>query len=294
MAAKDDALRRLLEAHQATYKLTERSTLARAESIWRSSPGYRDADIARLVAKLIPVLQGSQLRVAQAEAQLVGKYLTVESGVKVAADKAPKSAITGTIYAWDEYLRQPALAVYQDLSRGVPFSTAVDRGAKVLGGLVQRAMGEARSAQAGYSYAGAGVESYNRVLSATACSFCRRVIGAGTRPYETSGGLRPLHTHCDCGYRPAPGSTVKPPGPADLARERNRAKAADLKRRKTEPAVKKEFQEASLAKAEDFAASTKARWPNIDSLPLAERRVARKQIGIADQRVLYARRALST
>lgn len=293
MAAKDDALRRLLDAHQDKYKTIERATLAKVEAIWRASPAYRDKDIAALIKKLRPILHGSQIRVAESEALLIARYLTADTGVKVAAAAVDAALIDATIYDRDAYLRQPALALYTDLSRGVPFRDAVDRGARVLGGLVQHSLGEARAAQAHASYTGAGVTTYNRVLSGTACDFCRRVIGAGKAEYRTSSGLRPLHTHCDCGYRPAPGTTVSPPGPADLARERNRAKAADLKARKAEPAAQRKYLDESLAKAEDHETAVRAKWGGdaVDDLPLETRKVAKKEIGIAKQRTVYAKRA---
>lgn len=293
MATTEDALRRLLEAHQTQYKTIEKATLAKAEAVWRASPSYRDADIAVLIQKLLPILQGSMIRVAENEALLISRFLTAETETKVKAVKVDKPAIHGRVYAWEEYLRGPALAVYGDLAAGRPFSDAVNRGARTLGGIVQHSLAEARAGQTEASYRSSGVTGYRRVKSGTACEFCSRVIGSGQQVYRVSSGLRPLHKHCDCGYRAVGSDKVQKMNPAEIARADKRAQADKVLAAKRDTETKTAYKKQALQKAEAHADSVRERWAGIESLPKNERAVGRKQIGIAEQRVIYARRALA-
>lgn len=295
MANNEDALRRLREALNDQFDTLDRATAQKVTAIWNASPNYRDADVRRLVAKILPVVQAAQLRIAAAESAYHAAAATMQTGRPVQPAPVVNAVILDTVTDPQARFAQPAGALYTELSKGASFTDALERSVKQLTGITRIALTDARAAQAGASLRSYDVTRYRRVLSGTACDFCRRVIGAGRQEYSTT-SLRPLHDKCNCGYdavhRKVTGAAAADARLHDARREANRRADAVRKARQADPAAQREYREANLERFTDVAAKARSNWGDLDALPLEERRRARREIGIADQRVKEARKTL--
>lgn len=188
----------LVAGYQAATESVRARVLAYASSLWMGSPGFRDADVERLIARIVPVVQAGQVQVAQITDSYVAR-MALLSGVSssVGVDAAAVTGYRGV--AAEVVYRRPAVSVYTALSKGETFATASAYGLQRLTSLISTDVQQSKNRQATKAIAGSGFSGARRVLSgAENCAFC--VIASTQRYRKTE--LMPLHPGCDCGVEP--------------------------------------------------------------------------------------------
>jgi len=184
--------------------------------VWRALPAYRDADIERFVAAVVPVVEGGQFQVA---ALTDGYLAAVEAAVfgspvrpvGVAAEQVSTLALRGT--PAPEVFTRAGIDVWRALADGVDLQAAQERG-------LNRAVMTARTnlqlarthATRTVLEAKGNVVGYRRTLTGSkSCALC---VVASTQRYRKA-QLMPIHPGCDCGVQPIygtrdPGQVIDP------------------------------------------------------------------------------------
>lgn len=194
MSAESDALVRVYEA--STAAIRER-VVSYALAVWGASAAYRDADVQRIVAQVVPAVQAGQLQIAALTDAYIGRLATLEG---VAWSPGVDRSVTGYrgVPSGDVY-RRPAVSIYTALAEGKPFAEALDAGTNRLQSIVSTDLQQARNRQANRSVSSSGFQFYRRVLSGKEdCEKCRI---ASTHRYRKA-DLMPIHPGCDCGVEP--------------------------------------------------------------------------------------------
>ena len=88
-----------------------------ARAVWAGSPAMRDADVERLIARLVPVVQSGQLQVANLSNQYIAQMAKL-SGVQWAAPVDKASILNYRQVPVAEVYRRPAVTTYTALSKG--------------------------------------------------------------------------------------------------------------------------------------------------------------------------------
>lgn len=183
-----------LMAYQLAVTQVRASVLRYAELSWGASRSYRDADIERLVAKLVPRVQAGQIRIADLTAVYLGN---LEGGRKVLVDR--DYVTQGRGVPAEEVYQRPASVVYTELANGKTFDIALAMGANRLKSLVSMDMQMAKVRQSSASLQASNYEAYRRVLTGKeSCGLC---VIASTMSYSVK-DLLPIHPGCDCDVAP--------------------------------------------------------------------------------------------
>lgn len=190
-AAQREAL--VAALHDVRANVRDR-VLAFATALWNGLSDWRDADIDRFVAALLPRLEAGQLTVAKAtDAYIVAMTGGTPAGVtdlsQVRADVSPA----------DEY-RRPAIAMRSKLANGATVTDALAAGLARLQSLASTDLQLAHTHQARASMkASGGVRAFRRVPSGSEnCALC---LIASTQRYWVA-DLMPIHPGCDCQVAP--------------------------------------------------------------------------------------------
>lgn len=193
MAANDA----LIRAYEAQSAFIREKVVAFGLSVWAASHAYRDADVDRIVAQIVPAVQAGQLQLATLTDAYIGR-LAQKSGVAwvPSLDRSVtgyRGVDSGVVY------RRPAVDVYTALADGEGFSRAVEAGRNRLKSIVSTDLQQARNRQANRSVSQSGFRHYRRVLTGSEdCALCAI---ASTQMYS-SDDLMPIHPGCDCGVEP--------------------------------------------------------------------------------------------
>lgn len=175
-------------SYQQAVEQVRNRLLKAANRLWFSMGAYRDSDIDRLVALVVPHVQAGQLQVAnltEAYFQAVGARAGIDVQYVTGGRGVPA----------DDVYRRPATAVYTALSNDKPMALAVEEGANRLGALIATDLQMAKVRQAQRSLQSAGITAFIRVLTGKEnCALC---VIASTQRYRT-GELSPIHPGCDC------------------------------------------------------------------------------------------------
>lgn len=187
---------------------------SRVDRSWRDLGSWRDDDVARFQARVLPVVAAGQRRtVALTDAYLARAARTRPVGL-VADDLIGAAVRNGTdpatVYA------RPFVQLWSALAAGSQFADALNAaGARAAASsamdvsLTMRASAQAFTDQAP---AEAKPWRWVRVPSGESCALC---VVASTQLYRTP-DLLALHDNCDCGVEPVSQDTEK------AARDRNR------------------------------------------------------------------------
>ncbi|MDP5182171.1 hypothetical protein QOZ88_05940 [Blastococcus sp. BMG 814] len=176
---------------------------------WGGLPGFRDADVDRWIAQVLPLLQAAQGQMAS----LTDAYLARLAGQ--AAAGLDLSAVTGeALRGVDpaEVYRRPAVTVRTELSRGKPFEAAAAAGLRRALSIATTDLQLAKTHAARANQRARGVRFFRRVLTgAEDCALC---VIASTQRYRV-GSLSPIHPGCDCGVEDLdvgtdPGQVIDP------------------------------------------------------------------------------------
>lgn len=197
MSAESDALVRAYESASATVR---DRVVAHAAAVWSASGGFRDAEVDRIVARIVPAVQAGQLQMAALTDAYIGR-MSVLAGVRWTAG-VDRSVVSYRGVPDSEVYRRPAVTVYTALADGENYSVAVERGARRLGSIVATDLQQARTRQSSSSIGHSGFAGFRRVLTGNEnCALCAI---ASTQRYH-KGDLMPVHPGCDCGVEPISG-----------------------------------------------------------------------------------------
>lgn len=181
----------------ATFAVRERVE-SFARTVWVGSPAMRDADVERLIARLVPVVQAGQLQVANLSNQYIAQMAKL-AGVRWAAtvDRATILNYRGAPPV--EVYRRPAVTTYTALAAGASYPDALTQGLERLLSIVGTDLQQAKNRQTTASLKGSGFTGFRRVLTGREnCALCAI---ASTQRYHR-GDLMPIHPGCDCGVQP--------------------------------------------------------------------------------------------
>lgn len=197
MSAESDALVRAYESASASVR---DRVAAYALAVWGASAAYRDEDVRRIVARVVPAVQAGQLQLAALTDAYIGRLASLEGVAWSARVDRDVVGYRGVPVA--EVYRRPAVAVYTSLAEGKVFTDAVKAGTARLASIVTTDLQQARNRQANRSLAGSGFQFYRRVLSGKEdCDLCRL---ASQHRYKKA-DLMPIHPGCDCAVQPVRG-----------------------------------------------------------------------------------------
>lgn len=181
-----------LAAKQAQGNL-KTNTATAVGTAWRNLPGYERSDLKRFVEVVTPLVQGGQRRgVANAVA-----HASKQIG-KAPAKIDPEQIVLRTrgSVTPEEVYQRPFLRTWRLLKEGVPYEDAVARGQAYAEAAAANDVALAiRDTYAELTRTEPAIWGYQRVPSASACSYCQ--IASTQRFYR--GDLEPLHTWCRCG-----------------------------------------------------------------------------------------------
>lgn len=167
---------------------------------WNGLGSWRDADIARLVDRVVPVVLAGQRTVAN----LTDAYLASVTNAERAAIVDLEAGLRGVDPA--EVYQRPAVAMRTELKNGASMTDALKVGATRIASLAMTDLQMAQRAQARATIAGSSVEQYRRVLTGREnCALC---VVASTQRYHKA-DLLPIHPGCDCGIEPFVTNTPK-------------------------------------------------------------------------------------
>ena len=195
----------LIRAYESQSALLRERVVAYSLSVWAAARSFRDADVDRIVAQIVPAVQAGQLQLATLTDAYIGQVAKRAGVVWVPSLDRTVTAYRG-VDAGIVY-RRPAVALYTALAAGEGFSRAVDVGQSRLLSIVSTDLQQARNRQASQSVRGSGFSSYRRVLTGKEdCDLCQL---ASTNVYSKA-DLMPIHPGCDCGVEPVVEFDAKP------------------------------------------------------------------------------------
>lgn len=205
----------LVDAHITAQERLRALTRRGVQVIWRDMRSYNDSDVARWLARVLPLVDAAQRHgVALTDAYLaralgrrpLGLDVRLLTGAAVRGGTPP-----------EEVYRRPFVEVWTDLKNGKPYDQAV------AAGMARAAMAAAtdiqlsqRATLGAVQTADSQIVGYKRAPDSGACPYCQALAGAFTR----DGGAGPLHPGCGCSWTPVVGSAPRPEAlPADVAVE---------------------------------------------------------------------------
>lgn len=199
MALPADAQQTIVRYQDQVAAIRQR-VLSYVRAQWGTLDSWREADIDRFVAAIVPVVGGGQVRVAA----LTDNYLaTIQrqvmgsgSAVGIPADVVSTDTMRG-VPAVDVYKRSGS-TVYGALSRGTPLELAVAAGLARALTTSSTDLQLARTHASRYVGERVGIIiGFRRVLSGGACTLCE-----GSTAMFGHNELMPIHGHCTCGSVP--------------------------------------------------------------------------------------------
>lgn len=185
----------LIAGYQSATAAIRGRVVEYARRLWTSSPGLRDADVDRIVAGLVPVVQAGQRQVAQLTDAYIAR-VAVSAGVDWTAGLDLDAIVNYRGVPAVEVYRRPAVTAYVALNRSVPYPEAVQIGLSRLMSITATDMQQAKNRAAASAMERSGFQFFRRVLSGSEnCALCAI---ASTQRYRR-GDLLPIHPGCDCG-----------------------------------------------------------------------------------------------
>lgn len=184
----------VLTGYQSATKQVRDRVVAYVTAVWANSPAFRDADIERIVSRIVPVVQAGQMHVAQLTNAYIGS-MAVLAGVawSPGVDRAAVVDYRGT--PADVVYRRPAVQTYTALSKRSTYTDAVAEGLARLLSITATDIQQSKNRQASRAIGGSGFKFFRRQLTGSEdCALC---VIASTQRY-TRGNLMPIHPACDC------------------------------------------------------------------------------------------------
>lgn len=224
MRATDRQLGRVLVASLDQQSDLRRRTLDYVERSWRTLGSWREPDIVRWSARVAPVLDAAQARMAtmtSVQVATVEQLVTGKTVKPITID--PKTVTTEALRgvpASDVY-RRPGVEVWTSLAEAdrqqqmqERMAAAIERGVRRAMNIAGTDLQLAKTHTAQRAMSGRdGVVGYRRLLTGSEnCGLC---VVASTQRYHV-GELMPIHPGCECGVAPIignrdPGQVINQP-----------------------------------------------------------------------------------
>lgn len=185
-----EAERQVVLSHQRLVRIVRERITAYAQAQWTGLGSWRDADIDRFVARVVPAVESGQRQVAN----LTTSYLDSLARLAGISPRPPTQLATDLRgVPLSEVYRRPAVAVYTALSEGKPLDEGVRLGGLRLEQLIAMDMQMANVRASADRVSGdSRVIGYQRVLSpGENCALCAI---ASTQRYHRE-DLMPIHDH---------------------------------------------------------------------------------------------------
>lgn len=193
---------RIIAGYQSATDAVRARVMKYAQQLWAMSPSLRDADVDRLVSRVVPVVQAGQVNIAMLTNAYIQQIARLE-GVEFAG-VVDRNVVNYRGTPAGEVYRRPAVEAYTALSKGKQFPDAAAAGAARLLSIVSTDLQQAKNRQMQRSVEGSGFAYTVRVLTGREnCALC---VIASTQRYHKS-ELMPIHPGCDCGQRPMKAGT---------------------------------------------------------------------------------------
>ncbi|MEV0608118.1 hypothetical protein AB0I61_17305 [Polymorphospora rubra] len=194
----------LVTAYAAATVRIREALAAAVDASWLGLGAWREEDIPRYLAQVLPLVNGSLAAMASLTDAYLAALLTDMLGVPVTAALLPAAYPRPGVTPAEVY-RRPFVTVWTALSRDVPVTQAVESGRARA---VQTAVTDLQLAKRDASQARlAGddrVVGYRRVLTGSkSCAMCAL---AATQRYHRS-RLMPIHPGCNCAVAPLVAAT---------------------------------------------------------------------------------------
>jgi hypothetical protein len=199
VALPPDAARTIVR-YQDQVSAVRDKVLSFVRRTFGSLDSWREADIDRFVAAVVPVVGGGQRVVAALtdnylatiERQILGSGAALGIPTDVVTDETMRGVPAAEVY------RRTGSTIYGSLSRGAVLSAAVGAGLARAVNTASTDLQLARTHSSRYVGMRAGeIVGFRRVLSAGACSLC-----TGSTAMFGRQELMPIHGHCTCGSVP--------------------------------------------------------------------------------------------
>lgn len=204
VATQSDAL---LVGYQSAAQLIRSRVLKYVAAVWGGSPGFRDAEVDRIVSRILPVVQAGQIQLANLTDAYIGRT-SVLAGVTWTPGVATKELLAYRGVDPQVVYRRPSVTVYTALAGGKSYNDAVKQGSARMMSIIATDLQQAKNRQATASIGRSGFEWFRRVLTGREnCALCAI---ASTQRY-TRGDLMPIHPGCvpgDSAVSPVPGGST--------------------------------------------------------------------------------------
>lgn len=198
----DPSIAAVVAGYQNAVTLVRSQMAAFAAAMWGGMTAYRDADIATLVAGLVPVVVGAK----QHTATLTDAYLAAlaaraldlpvrPTGIpgSVVDEMALRGVDDTTVYT------RAGVAVWTGLSEGKSLEDSASLGLLRLTTMIATDLQLAKTHAARFSMtASRHVAGYLRVTNGSCCGLCEQASG---RLYHKA-DLMPIHPRCTCSVEP--------------------------------------------------------------------------------------------
>lgn len=207
-----EQLRRVVGSYQGQIGEIRRRVVGFVQRTWTGLDQYRDGDIDRFVAAVVPIVTAGQVRVAALTDAYLATLAAAVFDTKLAPVGVPAELVTDEtirgVPAADVY-RRAGVTVWTRLSQGVSLTDAVAVGGDRATAMAATDLQLAKTHASRYVLSATdNVVGYRRVLeSGNPCGLC---IVAATQKYSRE-DLLPIHANCDCSVQPIYG--IGDPGP---------------------------------------------------------------------------------
>lgn len=194
---------RIIAAYRARVLDTRARVDAAVGGAWRALPEYREPNVEAFARSVVPIVNGAARQVAALAAAYLAAVEADALGAHVQAVAVPSelvdpARIRGVPSLLDVY-RRPGVTVWTALSKGVPFTQAVDAGLARARALAASDVQLAKTHASRYvTDSRPRIVGYQRTTSGRTCALCSADAGTVYPPGE----LMPTHPGCNCDVVP--------------------------------------------------------------------------------------------
>lgn len=193
-----DALDALDNAEHLRYISIRDAVVRRASLTWERTANLRDADVEVLIPKLLNIIGSGDRSISSGARTNALRQLSMLGYDLPSFESDDLLSALQTISP--DRVRQPIIAVYDQIAKGKSFAEARAVGLRRLQKIVRNHLAETRLAAAQAVYTRGGVKVFKRIpRGAKTCNLC---MDAADHTYFRS-DLKPIHDDCDCGVRAA-------------------------------------------------------------------------------------------
>jgi hypothetical protein len=211
------AVQRVATTYDDTVRAVRDRVVSYIARTWRGLENYRDADIDRFVARVVPIVLGGQRRISA----LTDAYLATVGGVVLGTSRRPVG-IPANVIAYDtlrsgstpeEVYARAGVTVWAGLTGGLALADAINKGLARATATAATDMQLARTHTARHVFGQRDdVVGYLRVPGGGhVCELCQT---ASDNLYRTD-DLMPIHARCSCGIEPLFAGRGHDPGELD-------------------------------------------------------------------------------